>query len=141
MTPRLSALFENVYRELRPVAPMPGFEIRFFCFANLNNTIRLAFPGGFSSASQTCWKARRSRSCMRSFISDCKAVSQGNRPGPGGRYRRFTGSHDMTVKTRLIRQIRGRKRIESPRGHHYDLEQVFDELNSRFFHGLMGAHR
>ena len=53
------------------------------------------------------------------------------------RYRKFTGSQAMTVKTHIIRQMRGRKRIEGPKGQHYDLEEVFDELNRHFFHGLM----
>jgi hypothetical protein len=43
----------------------------------------------------------------------------------------------MAQKSQLIRQLRGRKRIESPHGKHYDLNQIFDDLNLRFFHGLM----
>jgi predicted metal-dependent hydrolase len=38
----------------------------------------------------------------------------------------------------LVRQMRGRKHIRSARGHHYHLEELFDDLNRRFFHGLMG---
>jgi len=37
-----------------------------------------------------------------------------------------------------VRQMRGRKHIRSARGHHYHLEEIFDDLNRRFFHGLMG---
>ncbi len=33
--------------------------------------------------------------------------------------------------------MRGRKRIASPQGHVYDLEAIFEELNQRFFYGLM----
>ena len=38
----------------------------------------------------------------------------------------------------LLRQLRGRKFISSPRGTHHDLEELFDALNARFFDGLMG---
>jgi predicted metal-dependent hydrolase len=34
--------------------------------------------------------------------------------------------------------MRGRKHIHSARGHHYHLEEIFDDINRRFFHGLMG---
>jgi len=34
--------------------------------------------------------------------------------------------------------MRGRKHIRSARGHHYHLEEIFDDLNRRFFHGLLG---
>ncbi|MBZ5574155.1 MAG: hypothetical protein LAO09_20000 [Acidobacteriia bacterium] len=41
-------------------------------------------------------------------------------------------------KAHLVRQIRGRKRIGSAEGQHWNLESVFDGLNSQFFHGLLG---
>jgi len=53
------------------------------------------------------------------------------------RYRRYVSSHDITQKAHLVRQIRGRKRIQSPFGHTYNLEKVFDDLNTRFFYGLL----
>ena len=54
------------------------------------------------------------------------------------RYRRYISSHELAAKSRLMRQLRGRKHIHSARGHHYHLEEIFDDLNRRFFHGLMG---
>ena len=33
--------------------------------------------------------------------------------------------------------MRGRKHVEGPKGQYYDLDQVFEDLNLRFFHGLM----
>jgi hypothetical protein len=57
------------------------------------------------------------------------------------RYRRYLGSHEVANKARLVRQIRGRKRLSSPKGHIYDLDAIFDDLNRRFFHGLMGRPR
>ena len=43
----------------------------------------------------------------------------------------------MPERAHLVRQIRGRKRIESAQGRVYDLNSIFDDLNSRFFHGLL----
>jgi len=44
-------------------------------------------------------------------------------------------------KAHLVRQMRGRKRLRPARGHFYDLDAVFEELNMRFFHGLMARPR
>lgn len=33
------------------------------------------------------------------------------------------------------------KHLGSPQGHVYDLERIFDELNARFFHGLLARPR
>jgi hypothetical protein len=46
-------------------------------------------------------------------------------------------SHDIATKAHLVRQVRGRKRIDSAKGMFYDLEEVFETLNQRFFFGLM----
>ena len=41
MSTVLTELFEEEYRELRPRAPIPPFDIRFRRFTSLNTTIRL----------------------------------------------------------------------------------------------------
>ncbi len=41
-------------------------------------------------------------------------------------------------QTELIRGSRGSKRYLGPQGRYYNLEEVFDTLNERFFNGLMG---
>jgi len=57
------------------------------------------------------------------------------------RYRRYIASRDMMEKAQQVRQLRGRKRLEPPRGRFYDLDELFDSLNVRFFHGLLGRPR
>jgi predicted metal-dependent hydrolase len=53
------------------------------------------------------------------------------------RYRRYVSSHDIARKAHLVRQMRGRKHLHSAQGRTYDLDAVFEELNDRFFHGLL----
>jgi predicted metal-dependent hydrolase len=53
------------------------------------------------------------------------------------RYRKYVAGHDISAKARLVRQIRGRKRIDTPQGDIFHLEEIFEDLNSRFFHGLL----
>ena len=43
------------------------------------------------------------------------------------------------TKAHLVRQVRGRKRIDSARGQIYDLEEIFESLNRRFFLWTAGA--
>jgi hypothetical protein len=59
-------------------------------------------------------------------------------PAHAARYRKYVSSHDVTAKAHLIRTMRGRKRLNGERGSVYDLHEVFDSLNRRFFHGLLG---
>jgi len=53
------------------------------------------------------------------------------------RYRRYLNRADVRRQLHLVRQIRGRKQIEDPQGLHYNLEEMFEDLNLRFFDGLM----
>lgn len=70
-------------------------------------------------------------SCWRRFIAPVEA-------GHNTRYRRYVASRSVAAKAQLVRQTRGRKRMGTPQGHVYDLEAIFEDLNTRFFHGLLG---
>jgi hypothetical protein len=137
MTPNLSQTFAQAYRDLRPRSPMPEFEVSFYRFANVNNTIRLRQGRIFVRLSDLLEGAPDSVLYAILHILIAKLYRKPIDAAHAARYRKFTGSHDMAKKTHLIRQLRGRKRIEGPKGKHYDLDQIFEELNLRFFHGLM----
>lgn len=135
---RIDGIFERAYRELRPRAPVPGFLVQFRPFANLNNTIRLREGRIVARLSDLLEGSPESVLHAILHILLAKLYRKPIDAGHAARYRKFAGSHDIAAKTRLIRQMRGRKRIAGPKGLHYDLEQIFDDLNRRFFHGLMG---
>ena len=59
-------------------------------------------------------------------------------PARAVRYRRYISSRKMSARTHLVRQMRGRKHVASPQGRVYDLHAIFDQLNARYFHGLLG---
>ncbi len=59
-------------------------------------------------------------------------------PAHNLRYKRFSSSAAVTRQTELIRGARGNKRYFGPEGRFYNLEEIFDSLNSRFFGGLLG---
>src|SRR5260370_608601 len=56
-------------------------------------------------------------------------------------YQNECASHAIVGKAQLVRQMRGRKRPRSPQGHFYDLDAIFEDLNTRFFYGLMARPR
>ena len=133
----LAHSFEQAYRELRPGAPLPEFEVRFFAFSNLNNTIRLRHGRVLVRLSDLLEGAPPPVLLAILHILIAKLYREPIDPAHATRYRKFTGSRTMSAKTHLIRQTRGRKRIHSPQGDHYHLEEIFEDLNRRFFHGLM----
>jgi hypothetical protein len=137
VNPRVTTIFEQAYRELRPRAPLPEFKIQFFPFANLNNTIRLRDGRILVRLSDLLEGAGADVLHAILHILIAKLYRKEIDGSHAARFRKFAGSQSVAAKTHLIRQIRGRKKIHGAKGTHYDLEEIFDDLNGRFFYGLM----
>jgi predicted metal-dependent hydrolase len=111
--------------------------IEFYAFANVNNTIRMREGQLFVRLSDLLEGAPESVLESIAHILLAKIYRKPIETAHATRYRRYVSSHDIAAKAHLVRQIRGRKRIASARGHVYHLEEIFDDLNQRFFHGLL----
>jgi predicted metal-dependent hydrolase len=137
VNPKLLSVFEESYRELRPRAPMPDLAVEFFPFASINNNIRMREGKLFVRLSDVLEGAPSTVLHAIAHILLAKMYRQPIEREHATRYRRYISSRGIRNKATLLRQIRGRKRIDSAHGRAYDLEAIFDELNLRFFHGLL----
>jgi hypothetical protein len=134
----LAALFTRAYRELRPRAPIPEFHVSFYHFTNINNTIRLRDGKIYARLSDLLEGAPGSVLESIVHILLAKLYRKPVEDVHAMRYRRYVSSHDLSRKAHLIRQMRGRKKIVPAQGHVYDLDEIFESLNQRFFFGLLG---
>jgi hypothetical protein len=137
----LVEIFHDEHRQLRPGAAAPELKVEFFAFANLNNTIRLRQGRLLVRLSDLLEGAPDGVVRAIAHILLAKMYRKPIDRARAARYRRYLGSHEVVNKARLVRQMRGRKRLGSPQGHVYDLDTIFEDLNLRFFHGLMGRPR
>ncbi len=117
---------------------MPPFHIRFRRFTSLNTTIRLREGEIHVSLSDLLEGAPENVLRAIAHILVAKMYKKPLDPAQTARYRRFTSSESVVRQTELVRQTRGRKKMIGPQGEHYNLEEVFDTLNRRFFFGLLG---
>jgi hypothetical protein len=130
-------IFQETYRDLRPRAAMPELAVEFRPFANINNTIRLREGRLLVRLSDLLEGAPEVVLQAIAHILLAKMYRKPIEREHAARYRRYVSSHAITQKAHLVRQMRGRKRIESAQGRVYDLETIFDALNTQFFHGLL----
>jgi predicted metal-dependent hydrolase len=138
---RLLQIFQETYRELRPRAPIPDLAVEFFAFVSINNTIRLR--DGKLSVRLSDLLEGAPDTVLRA-IAHILLAKMYRRPverAYATRYRRYISGQEITEKAHLVRQVRGRKRIESAQGRTYNLEDIFEELNQRFFYGLLARPR
>lgn len=138
MHPELLRFFEEEYRAIRPRAPIPPIHVRFRHFTSLNTTIRLREGQLKIHLSDLLEGAPEPVLRAIAHILLAKIYRKTLDSSHAARYRRFASSDHVMRQTERIRQTRGRKRISTPKGEYYDLEEVFESLNHRFFHGLMG---
>jgi hypothetical protein len=130
-------IFQETYRELRPRDPVPELKVDFFAFTSIKNTIRMREGRLLVRLSDLLEGAPSSVLQAIAHILLAKMYRRPIEREASTRYRRYISSHDITRKAHLVRQMRGRKHLHSAQGHTYDLEAVFEDLNSRFFHGLL----
>jgi predicted metal-dependent hydrolase len=141
VNPKLLVIFEERYRELRPRAPMPPLAVEFYPFANINNNIRMREGKLFVRLSDVLEGSPDNVLQAIAHILLAKMYRKPIEREQATRFRRYISSRSIREKAALLRQIRGRKRIDSAKGCAYDLEAIFDELNARFFHNLLARPR
>lgn len=117
---------------------MPQFRVEFYPFANVNSTIRVRETIVHARISDLLEGAPDAVLEAIAHILLAKMYRKPIAPLHSTRYRRYVSSHDISTKAQKVRQLRGRKWIASAQGEVYNLEQIFEELNWRFFHGLLG---
>ena len=131
-------IFQQCFHELRPRTPLPEIKITFKPFANINNTIRLREGVVLVRMSDVLEGAPDDVIEAIAHILLAKLYRRPVDRTRTARYRKYVGSHAIVSKAHLVRQMRGRKQLQGGQGHHYDLDTIFEELNQRFFNGLMG---
>jgi predicted metal-dependent hydrolase len=117
---------------------MPGIDVRFRRFTSLNTTIRLKEGMLQVRLSDLLEASPESVHHAIAHILLAKLYRKPIGAAQADRYKRYVSSEAVARGAEHIRITRGRKRISTHLGRIYDLHEVFDTLNVRFFHGLMG---
>lgn len=130
-------LFARVFKEWKPRTAVPAVHVEFCKFANANSFIRWDEDGLQIRITDVLEGAPAPILEALANILISKLV---RRPVPkthAERYRRFLNRKDMRRSLQLLKQARGRKFVSGPQGACYNLDDVFEDLNARYFHGLM----
>jgi predicted metal-dependent hydrolase len=138
VTDQIFRIFEESYRQLRPRAPIPEIVVEFFPFSDVSNTIRLRNSKLLVRLSDVLESAPESVLSAIAHILLAKIYRKPIQREPATRYRRYVSSSHLREKAHLIKQARGRKRLVGAQGRAYNLDTIFDDLNRRFFNGLLG---
>ncbi len=130
-------IYARVFRDLKPRTRPPEVFVEFRPFANPDSyaeieagRLRIRMSDLLQGAPAPVLEALAYVLLGKLFRKPVAAAY-------GHRYRLYLNRHDMRKKMHLVRQIRGRKFVSGPEGAHHNLEVIFEELNFRYFGGLM----
>src|SRR5262249_50662112 len=137
--PGISAeeIYARVFRQMRPRTPLPEIRVEFRRYANANAQIKLA--DGILDVKMADTLAGLPDPVMEA-LAEILLSKLYRRPIPAAtneRYRRYLNRRDVRRSLDLVRQVRGRKLVRPPQGLVYDLIPMFEDLNFKYFHGLM----
>lgn len=130
-------IFARVFRQMRPRTPLPSIRVEFKRYANANAQVRLNAGAMEVRMADTLGGAP---DAVIEALAEILLSKLFRRPVPASsndRYRRYLNRREVRSSLDLVRQMRGRKRLLDAKGRHYDLVEMFEDLNFRYFHGLM----
>src|SRR5215831_2967915 len=136
----LKSVFEAALAAGRKEAA-PEVEARFYPYAGLSSTIRLRRGRVYVRVSDVLAgsppEVLYALACMLVAKLYKRKVSLEDERI----YRQYTSQREVLDASESARRNRGYKMITTPRGNVYDLDQTFDDLNSRYFQGLLERPR
>jgi hypothetical protein len=130
-------IYLRVFRELKPRTPVPKVTVEFCRFANPDSYARIDEDGLGIRMSDLLQAAPAPILEALAYVLLGKLFRKPVAAAYGHRYRLFLNRRDMRRQMHLVRQIRGRKFVSGPQGERNNLETLFEELNQRYFDGLM----
>jgi predicted metal-dependent hydrolase len=130
-------IYARVFQTFKPRTPLPQITVKFRKFANANSRIRLDAGHLQIDISDLLESAPAPIQEALASILISKLYRKSPEPGLLARYRRYLNRSDIRRTMQLVKQQRGRKLLRGPQGSTYDLSALFEELNLRYFHGLM----
>lgn len=130
-------IYERVFRDLKPRTEVPEILVRFCRFANANSFIRLENNRLEVKISDMLEGAPAPIQEALAYILIAKLYRKPISNSYSLRYRRWLNRADVRKQIHLVRSVRGRKFVSGPAGEQYNLEEIFEDLNVRFFGGLM----
>lgn len=133
----LEALFVAALRAAGKREPLPKVHASFYPYAGLSSTIRLRNGLIYARVSDVMEDSPPAVLFALAMILVAKLY----RRKPGAEYekayRDYAASAEVMAAAEAVRKTRGYKLTSSPKGKFYDLEQVFDCLNRKYFEGRL----
>ena len=136
----LQKVFSEAFRQLDPKGQRfrlntSDIEVKFYPYAGLHHTIRVRTGRVYVRLSDIFRSAPPEVIHALAFLLVARLLSRKAPPAHERVYRKYAFSPQVLRASDIARQKRGRKVISSAKGKVYDLTELFERLNQRYFAG------
>ncbi len=130
-------IYARVFLTIKPRTQVPQISVRYRRYANANSKISLRDGRLLVEISDLLEPAPAPIQEALACILIAKLYRRTPESAALNRYRRYLNRADVRRTLQLAKQQRGRKPLRDPQGRFYDLRAIFEDLNFKYFNGLM----
>jgi len=133
----LDEIYGRIYRSLNPRANLREVSVRFRRYANANSRIRLDRERLAVDISDVLKEAPAPIQEALAILLVSKLLRRTPDPMSLAQYQRYVNTARVQDALQTVKRERGRKSIRNASGGFFDLNDIFDGLNSRYFEGRL----
>jgi hypothetical protein len=133
----IEQIYTRVFRNLKPRSAVPAVTIRFRKYANITSRIRLENNNLTVDISDLLESAPAPIQEALAHILVAKLLRRIPESSIVARYQRYLNRTEIRSVVHSVKRERGRKFVRDAKGEAYDLQIIFEELNFKYFDGLM----
>ncbi|NNE67726.1 MAG: M48 family peptidase [Pyrinomonadaceae bacterium] len=125
--------YVEAFKALRKNHAAPEIVVEYYPYVNTNHTIRIRNEKIYVRISDTFENAPESAHRALAYILVGKLLNKNIPSELRNIYKRFVQEDSFAALALEKKRLRGTKRITSPVGERFDLEEVFRKLNAEYF--------
>ncbi len=129
----IEEIYGRVFKDLRPTLATPGIQVRYYRFTNLTSNIRLIQGQLLVKISDLLVDAPTHIQESLAYILLSKLFRQRPPKSMMDSYRLYLSRQDVRSRLNEVRQERGKKLLAPAGGNHFDLDSMFEAINSQYF--------
>lgn len=133
----LEEIYGRIYQSLNPRANLREVSVRFRRYANANSRIRLDRDKLGVDISDVLREAPAPIQEALAILLVSKLLRKRPDPLCVAQYQRYVNTAPVQDALQRVKRERGRKALRPPAGEYFDLNEIYNALNSRYFDGKL----
>ncbi len=132
-TTEIADLYKEAFRTIGPKIKMPPIEVEYYPYIGINHTIRIRGGKALIRIAEICrdMPIRAHQDLANILVS--RLLSKRTRNIETHDYQNYIRSTEIRNRAVENKRARGRKILTTSAGKVYDLEEIFDDLNTTYF--------